>query len=168
MELRSLAAKRRDPDGVLEQAARVGVVRLRRRQRAQRLPQHLVLDEPRNRRPQPRMRHLRGQELQEPVQLGRVPPKCRSEIGRIGSLGGLERAHLELKPVAEALHAPEHANRVAFAEAAVQELDVGPDPRLDPPARIDEFERQVRRAALGAPPLLARDRVDALDDPVLR
>src|SRR5438132_309531 len=55
----------------------------------------------------------------------------------------------------------------ALGEAAVQEVDVGPDPRLDPPARVDELERKVRSAAACPQPFLLRDRVHALDDPVV-
>ena len=60
----------------------------------------------------------------------------------------LERAHVELEPVAEALDAAEHAHRVALAEAPVEQLDVVPDARVDAAARVDELEREVRRAAL--------------------
>ena len=81
-------------------------------------------------------------------------------------VGGLERADLELEPVAEALDAAEHAYGVALGEAAVEQLDVVPDPRLDPAGRVDELEREVRRALPRRPPLLAGDGVDALDRPV--
>ena len=81
--------------------------------------------------------------------------------------GGLERAHVELQPVAEALDAAEHAHGVALGEARVEQLDVVPDPRLDAPARVDELEREVRRRRSCPQPPLARDRVDALDDAVL-
>jgi hypothetical protein len=74
VELRGLAAQGRHTDGVLEQPARVGVVCLRRRQASQRRPQRLVRDEPPDGRPQPWMRDLGGQELQEAVELRRVPP----------------------------------------------------------------------------------------------
>ena len=166
MQLRGLAAQRRYANRVLEQAPRVGVVGLRRRERAQSLPQGLVLDEPLNRRPQPGMGHLRSQELQEAVELRRVAAQSRGEIRRIRLLRRLEGTNLELKPVAKALDATEHTNRVAFAEAAVQQLHVGPNPSLDATAWVDELQREVRRAAFRAPPLLAGDRVDALDDPV--
>ena len=112
------------------------------------------------------MRDLRGEELQEPVQLGCVPSHRGRHLGRVGLRGGLERAHLELQPVAEALDAAEHAHGVALAEARVEQLDVRPDARLDAAARVDELQREVRRAPAGAPPLLLRDRVDALHDPV--
>src|SRR5207249_9395083 len=83
-------------------------------------------------------------------------------------LGGrLERTHVDLQPVPIPLDPPEDANRVALAEAAVEQLDVAPDPRFDPSARIDELQRQVRRAPTRPPPLLARHGVNPLDDPVL-
>jgi len=63
--------------------------------------------------------------------------------------------------------APEHAHCVAFAETAVEELDVVPDAGRDPAARVDELEREVRRAVLRPQPLLLRDRVHALERPVL-
>ena len=91
-----------------------------------------------------------------------------ASVGRIGVLGGLQRANLELEPVAEALDATEHADRVALAESAVEQLDVRPDARLDAPARVDELEREVRRDPRSRPQaLLPGDGVDALDDPVL-
>ena len=112
------------------------------------------------------MGHFRGQKLQEPVKLRRVAAQSRGEIRRIRLLSRLEGTNLQLKPVAEALDATEHANSVPFVEAAVQQLHVGPDPSLDATARVDELQREVRRATFRAPPFLARDRVDALDDPV--
>ena len=113
------------------------------------------------------MRDLAGEELQEALELVRVAAHRRRELGRIEALGGLERAHLELQPVAESVDSPEHAHRVALVEPAVEQVDVAPDAGLDPAARVDELEREVRRAAARPQPLLLRDRVDALDDPVL-
>jgi hypothetical protein len=52
-------------------------------------------------------------------------------------------------------------------EATVEEVDVAPDASLDPAGRVDELEREVRRALPRPEPLLPSDRVDALDDPVL-
>ena len=86
---------------------------------------------------------------------------------RIGVRRGLERAHVELQAVAELLDPSEHAHRVALREARVEQLDVVPHARVDPPARVDELEREVGRAAARAQPLLARDGVDAFDDPLL-
>ena len=60
----------------------------------------------------------------------------------------LERPHVELEPVAEPLDPAEHAHRVALGEAAVEQLDVVPDARVDVPGRVDELEREVGRAAL--------------------
>ena len=85
----------------------------------------------------------------------------------IGAVGGLERAHVELQAVAEALHAAEHAHGVALGEAPVEELDVVPDAPLDAAARVDELERQVGGPAPRAQPALAGHGVDALDDAVL-
>jgi uncharacterized protein (DUF1015 family) len=110
---------------------------------------------------------LAGQELKEPVELVRVAAKSRCERAGIGLRSGLERSHLELEPVAKPLDASEHAHGVAFPEAGVEELDVLPHARIDPSARIDELEDEVGRAAARPPALLARDRVDAFDQPVL-
>ena len=113
------------------------------------------------------MRDLGGEELEEAVQLVGVAAQRGRQLGRIGVRGGLDGAHLHLEPAAEALHAPEHADGVALLEAAVEQLDVVPDPCLDPAARVDELEREVRRAGPRPAALLARDGVDALDGAVL-
>ena len=90
------------------------------------------------------MRDLGREELQEAVQLvGVAAERGREAAGP--RLGGLDRADLELQAVAEALDAPEHAHGVALGEAPVEQLDVAPDARLDPAARVDELEREVRR-----------------------
>ena len=112
------------------------------------------------------MRDLAGQELEEALQLVGVAAQRRRQARRV-DVGRLERAHVELEPVAEALDAAEHAHRVALAEAPVEQLDVVPDARLDPPARVDELEREVRRAALRPQLPLGLDGEDALDDAVL-
>ena len=117
------------------------MVCLGRRQRSQRLSQGFVLDEATHGHPQAWVGDLVGQELQEPVELRGVSAQSRGEIRRIRLLGGLQGTNLQLKPVAEALDATEYANGVAFAEAAVQQLDVGPDPSLDATAWVDELQR---------------------------
>ena len=63
-------------------------------------------------------------------------------------VGRLERAHVELQPVAELLDAAEHAHRVALAEAAVEQLDVLPDARVDraPSGRRARARDTTRRA----------------------
>ena len=112
------------------------------------------------------MGDLGGEELEEPVQLLGVAPPFRDE-GRGIVLGRLERANLELQPVAEALDTAEHANGVPFAEPLVEELDVVPDPSLDLARRVDELEREVRAAGARAETLLAGDCVEALDNSIL-
>jgi hypothetical protein len=62
----------------------------------------------------------------------RVAADRGASVGGIAS-GGLERAHVELQPVAELLDAAEHAHGVALGEARVEQLDVVPDARVDPP-----------------------------------
>jgi hypothetical protein len=114
------------------------------------------------------MGDLLGEELEEPVELVRVPAHRRREAGRVGLGRRLDRPHVELEAVVVALDTAEHAHRVALGEPAVEQVDVVPDPSLDPPTRVDQLEREVRRATLRAQPALARDSVDALDDAVLR
>src|SRR6185436_8619215 len=92
---------------------------------------------------------LRRQELEEAVELRRVAAHRRRHRRRVGILGRLERAHLELQPVPEALDPAEDAHGVALAEARVEQLDVRPNARLDPAARVHELQREVRRAATG-------------------
>ena len=57
---------------------------------------------------------------------------------------------VELKLVAVALDPAEHAHGVAFCEARVEQVDVLPDPALDPSARVDELEREIVRPAARA------------------
>ena len=55
------------------------------------------------------MRELRGEELEEALELVGVAAHRRRELGGIG-LGRLDRPHLELEPSVEALDAAEHAD----------------------------------------------------------
>ena len=114
------------------------------------------------------MGDLAGEEVEEAVELVGVAAHRRRQLGRIAVGRGLDRPHLHLEPAAEPLHAPEHADGVALGEAAVEQLDVVPDARLDPAARVDELEREIRRAVLRPPALLAADGEDALDGAILR
>ena len=167
VELRHVAAERRDRDGVLEEPAGVPVVAVGRRgERAEARADLRVPDEAPGERAQPRVRDLGSEELEEAVELVEVPPRFRNERCRVG-LRGLERAHLELEPVAEPFDAAEDAHGVAFGEAPVEELDVGPDPRLDPAAPVDELEGEVCLPRSRRQPLLPRDGEDAVDDAVL-
>ena len=113
------------------------------------------------------VRDLRDEELEKAFELVRVAAHRGRHPRGIDVLCRLERAHLELEPVAEPLDAAEHAHGVSFGEAGVEQLDVVPDPRRDPAARVDELEREIRGAVSRAQPLLLRDRVDALDGAVL-
>ena len=114
------------------------------------------------------MGDLAGEEVEEALQLVGIPAHRRRQLGRVGVLGGLDRAHVELKLVAEALYAAEHAHGVAFGEPAVEEVDVVPHAAFDTAAGIDELEREVVGAGARAEAPLARDREDALDGRVLR
>ena len=169
VELRRLAAERRDADRVLEQPAGVAVVPVgagggSARNAARTL---VVGEDGRDDRRKARVRDLGREEVEEPVQLVGIAAHRRRQLARVGVRGGLDCAHLHLQPAAEALDAPEHAHGVALVEAAVEQLDVVPDPRLDPPARVDELEREIGRAGLRPPALLAADGVHALDGAVL-
>jgi hypothetical protein len=76
VQLRGLAAERRDPDRVLEQAAGIAVMAVGAGggQRAER-PSHLgVADERADHGRQALVSDLRSQELEESVELVRVPP----------------------------------------------------------------------------------------------
>ena len=168
VELRQVAADRGHGDGVLQQAARVIVVLTRRGGEApQAVAEPRVGEEPADRLAEAGMGELSREELEEAVELVPVPPYGGGKIGGIGVCGTLERADVDLEPVAEALDPSDDANRVALTEAPIQELDVRPHARPDPAARVDELEGEVRRPGSSAQPLLAGNRVHALDDAVL-
>jgi uncharacterized protein (DUF1015 family) len=168
MKLRDLPADRRHADGVLEQPSGIAVVPLDgRRKRAKPATQLVVVEEAADRGFQAGVRDLAGEELEEAVELGGVAAHCGRERGRVEVFSGLERTHLELQPVSETVDSAEDPDGVTFGEAAVQEVDVGPDSGFDPPAGVDELECQVRSAAARPQALLLGDRVHALDDPVV-
>jgi Protein of unknown function (DUF1015) len=168
MHLRGLPAKRGDGDGVLEEAACVGVVRLGARGKlAQPRAKPVLGQKSPDERLQPGVRDLAGQKLEEAVQLVGVPAHRGRQLGGVLPLGVLDSTHVELEPVAELVHPAEHANGVALAEARVEQLDVVPDTGLDLPALVDQLESEVVGARLRPPALLSRDRVGALDDAIL-
>src|SRR5512132_2501897 len=168
MELCDLTADRRDSDRVLEQPACVAVVTVDgRRQCPEPTSQRVAADEASHSRFQARVRDLAREELEKALELVSVAAQAGCERLRIEILDRLERADLELQPVAEAVDPAEHPHRVALVEAAIEQVDVAPDARLDPPARVDELEREVRSPSARAKPLLLRDRVDAFDDAIL-
>ena len=163
MELRDLATHGRHADRVLEEAAGVGLMPVGGRGIR---PEVGGCENALDQVPEAGVRDLGGQELEEALELVHVAAHRRRERCRVGLGSRLDRANGQLEPVAEALHPPQHAHGVAFVEPRVVELDVLPDPRVDSAARIDELEREVRSPALRPQPLLARDRVDAFDDPL--
>ena len=169
VELCGLAAQRRHANRVLEEAARIAVVPVRRCgwKRAESGPDLRVTHERVDRRGQTRMRYLRRQEVVEAVELVGVAAEGRCQRRRVGVLGRLDRPHLDLEPSSEALHPPEDMHRVTLAEPLVEELDVIPHASFDATARVGEFEREVRRAVSSAPTLFLGDREHAFDGPVL-
>src|SRR6266545_4050235 len=143
------------------------MVSLRSREAPQRRAQDVIRDEAVHDPRETLVRDLAGEELQKAVQLVGVAPQRRRELRWIRLRRGLERPHVYLQSVPELLDTAEHAHGVTFCETRVEQLDVVPDTCVDATARIDELEREVWGAALRAQPLLARYRVDALDDPLL-
>lgn len=167
MEPGDLAAERGDSDRVLEQAARVAVVTVGdRRKRPQAPAQVPVLEEAADERMEPPVGQLAREELEKAVELVEVPPCLGNERDRVLARL-LEGANLELQPVTEALHAPEHADGCARSAATVEQLDVLPHSRVDPAAPVDELEREIRRSGARPQTLLACHGEDTLDHPVL-
>lgn len=169
MELRRLASERGHTDRVLEEAARVAVVSVRGScgQGAESSPDIGVANERVDQSGKALVRDLGGEELEEAVELVRVAAKGGGERGRVGVFRSLDRAHLNLKLPTEALDAAEHAHGVTLVEALVEQVDVVPDARFDPAARVHELEREVGGAPSRAPALLPGHREHAFDGPVL-
>src|SRR5436190_3618591 len=163
VELRGLAAERRDADGVLQQPAGVRVVVVERRGVRREVS---VAQRATHRRREAAMRDLAGEELEEPGELLRVATCGRRERRRVNR-GRLDGAHVDLQTVAVPFDAPEDAYCVAFAEAGVEQVDVVPDPRFDQAGGVDELEREVRRAAARPQPALGLDRENAFDNAIL-
>ena len=167
MQLCRLPAERRYANRVLEEAARVSVVAVRGRQEGSGGPSE------RRRRERTSRRLSQGPRARSRTRGTRRSRRARrirrkgGEQGRIGVLRSLDRAHLNLEPPAEALDATEDAHGVALVEALVEQVDVVPDSCFHTSARVNQLEREVRRASAGTPPLLPRYREHALDGPVL-
>jgi uncharacterized protein (DUF1015 family) len=167
VQLCGLAAERRDGDRVLEQPARVRVVGIRRcREHAQPRAKLRVARETPHQLAEARMGDLRGEELEETVELLEVATCLGDERGRIVR-GRFERANLQLQAVAKAFHAPENADCVPLAEPLVEKIDVAPDASVDPAAWIHQLEGEIRAPAPRAQALFAGHGIGALDDPVL-
>ena len=112
------------------------------------------------------MRQFGDEEVEKPAELVSVAPQSRRQRLWV-DVRRFQRANVELQPVSELLDAREDTHRVAFREAPVEQLDVVPHACFDATGRIDELERQIRRAGLRAELPLHADGVHALDDPVL-
>ena len=153
-------ADRRDADRVFEQPPRRRDAPPVRQVAPER--RGTVSDDRRDDSIQPGMCDLAGEEVEETLQLVGIPAERGRQLGRVGALGGLDRSHVELKLVAVALHAAEHAHGVALGEPAVQEIDVVPDPASMRPlgrrARArDSRRRRACAAAVFAPPRTSLD-----------
>ena len=135
VQLRRLAAQRRDADRVLEQAAGVAVVTLGPCGREGPVggSDQGVAEDGRDGGREPGMCDLAREEVEKAVELVRVAAESRRQLGRVGLGGRLDRSYLHLQPAAEPLHATEDTDGVARREASVEELDVVPDARLDRP-----------------------------------
>lgn len=168
MKLRRLATKRCDADRVLEESAGVAMVPVCScsGKRSKPLLDDGITEYRTRERREPGMRDLAREELEEALQLVGVTAQPRRQLGRVGLRRRLDRANLHLEPAAEPLHAAKDSHSIAFRESSVEELDVIPDPRLDPPTRIDELEGEIRRPGLGAAAFLPADGVDPFDGAV--
>src|SRR5262245_27033250 len=167
MELRGLPANGRNADRVREQAACVDVMGFGCREPTECPAQRVVSEDAADYGCEPGVCDLGREEVEEAVELVRVSSERGRELGRVGVGRGLECPDVDLEATPELLDTPEHADRVAFGKAGVEQLDVVPDTRVDAPARIDELECEVRRAASCLQPLLPRNRVDPFDDALL-
>ena len=115
VQLGRLAHQRGHTHRVLEQAARVRVMGLRRRQLPERLAQLRVGRERTDDGRQARMGDLARQELEKPVELVGISAQPGGESRGV-VVRRLDRADLELKPVVETLDPPEHTDGVAFGK----------------------------------------------------
>ncbi len=169
MELRRLAAERGHADRVLQQAAGVSVMAVRPcgRKVAHPVPHHGVGEDGLHEAGQALMGDLAREELEESLQLVGVAPQAGRKVGGVRPGGRLERSYLHLESPSEPLDAPQHVYRIPLLEAAIEQLDVVPDPRLDASRRVHELEREVGGATLGAQPALAGDGVHALHGAIL-
>ena len=104
--------------------------------------------------------------LEKAVELVEIPVRRGQETLRVG-LGPLRHArdvgHLEHQLVAEALHAPGHADEVAPLESTRQRIRLLERPGGDRAGAIAQLERQIWRPAAREQTVLARAREDAVD-----
>ena len=166
MQLADLADQRADRDGVLDQAAEVGVVAGPGARRAPELARDgLGEEDPLDDLPQRRVVHLAGQVLEEAGQLLGVAIGGGQELGRV-DLIALERADvvdLGDQLAAEALDLARDADRVALLEAGGQAVDVPEGAGGDRARAIPQLQREVGGAVAGGEPVLAHARVVAAE-----
>ena len=154
VELCGLAAERGDADRVLEEAAGPRVVALLRggqdAKAGAKVRTSATSPATNPRRPVWAISAARNSKNPSSSSTSRLGSGTSS--GGIG-FRSLERAHLELESVAEALHATQHADGVSLPEALVEQLDVVPDTGFDLAGRVDELEGEIGAAGASAEPL---------------
>ena len=169
MQLRGLAAERRHADRVLEQPARVGVVRLGAPAGRGAAARSTSSSE------KPRHASRAGPGARSRAARNSRKPSSSSASRRIAgtSAAGSASSAASSDRTSSCSRSRKRSTRPSTRTASPSPKRASssstsvPDARVDPAARVDELEREVRSAALRAPPLLAGDRVDALDDAVL-
>jgi uncharacterized protein (DUF1015 family) len=163
MELAEIARDGGDADGVLEQPARVAVVAVHGRGKSAQAPPSFAFPEQRrDGRAKGLVRDFGEEEVEESLQLIGVAAAGRCERRRIGLGRRLERAHLDLQLVAEALDPTHDAHRIALRKAGIEQVDVVPDARLDATALVAQLEREVGSSGSRAQAFLAGDGIDAV------
>ena len=157
VELGRLAAERRDGHGVLEEAAGVVVVGLRRGRRPQPLAQPRVVEHAAHQSAQAVVVDLGREELEEPLERVGVAPRARDELERVAALDPLEVAHRDLEPPAVGLDLAEHPDRVALVEPGPEQVHVVPDDARDAARPVGQLDRQEGVAVARRAPELALD-----------
>ena len=148
---------------VLEQAAQVGVVARPRAGRARGDRRGSLVTEEQAEQPrQVSVVHLAREVLQEAVELLDVAVGDRQELGRV-RLGRLDRLHLDLKLVAEALDAPGHRHEVAALELARQEVRVAERAPRDGARPVAQLDCQIGGSVARREPIFAGARKHPVD-----
>jgi hypothetical protein len=110
--------------------------------------------------------NLADEEVEESLELVRVPAQARrNPAGSIPSAGSSVRTST-WSSLRKRSTRPSTRTASPGLEAPVEQLDVVPDSRADPAARVDELQGEIRRAVLRPQPLLPRDGVNPLNGAV--
>src|SRR5450755_287762 len=166
MQLAEVVGKRGDRDGVLEQAAEVGVMAGAGAGRpAPGGPERLIDEQRIEQCAVAAVEDLGDEMLEEAVELVEVAVGGGQEVGRIGlAVGGArDLRHLEHEIVAEALDAAGDADEVAALEAAGQGVGVLEGAGGHNRGAIAELEGQVGGPGTGREAVLARAGEHAVD-----